>query len=265
MVWRWCDHCCCRLGLGDAQRFKDLGMFDGKLNDFLDLLKIKSTASLFDSRSDHRNDSTIQLEKSCYCQRFCATSLSMAFWWSWNLVCFDFPLSSRCFSPSCVHLFEAAPWSACLHHQSFHRCYLVSSPPSSTAPKDPPQVQSCLEFPKLHGFFWLRFYPHLERWWRSVPKIAFRMCIAFHIAYGPSVHSNISHKVKGLKCCSHYQMTGPKNIREKFVYHPGPSLGLARQNLMKNIAVAGQSNARVGLTVLQVQNLKKIHHCNTSV
>ena len=54
-------------------------------------------------------------------------------------------------------------------------------------------------------------------------------------------------------------MTGPKKNREKFVDHPGPSLDLARQDLMKNIAVAGQSNARVGLTVLQV------HHCITAI
>lgn len=67
-----------RLGLGDAQRFKDLGMFDGKLDDFLDLLKSSN-------RQLHRksqSDSTIQLEKCCYiANRFCATSpIPWAFW-----------------------------------------------------------------------------------------------------------------------------------------------------------------------------------------
>ncbi len=176
-----------------------------------------------------------------------------------DFVCFDFPLSSRffprhafTFSKRLLDLlvyttnhFIGAIWRLLHLHQLHQRIHL--------------KYNQVLSSPSSMVFFWLRFYPHLERWWRSVPKIVSRMCIAFHIAYGPSVHSNISHKVKGLKCCSHYHMTGPKKNREKFVDHPGPSLDLARQDLMKNIAVAGQSNARVGLTVLQV------HHCITAI
>ena len=146
------------------------------------LISWKSTASWWSQKWFHHSIGEVLLLLTVLCHLAFHGFLV-------DFVCLDFPLSSRIVSLSCVHLFEPAPWSACLHHQSFHRCYLVSSPPSSTVPKDPPQVHLWVS-PKLPGL-WLHLSPNLERWCRSLP-ITFR-------TYGPSVHSNISHKVKGVK------------------------------------------------------------------
>lgn len=120
---------------------------------------------------------------------------------------------------------KIGPWSACPHHQSSRRCCRASSPLSSAAPRGPPQRRILggvtPRDPKgdprksqQNDDAERKTGPQPSETFRNADAICFKKIMAFR---WPTASA---------------------------------SPHLARQDLVKDIAVAGQSNARVGLAVL---------------